>query len=163
MYRHLELETQGEVRPDAIGHNATLTIAVLDFTLLINRLIRKARRYRVITQQEAEYLGSMAEGGPPAESTRDLLCRKGAPDFPYAALHFSTFIWQAAEAAEDDAQARAGFMLAQFVLSEESPERDSFWATKLLRELYDAHAESAQPLVEFAAGGATQSLEVKGY
>ena len=140
-----------------------MTIAVLDFTLLIKRLIRKARRYRVITQQEADYLGSMAEGGPPAESTRDLLCRKGAPDFPYAALHFSTFIWQAAEAAEDDAQARAGFMLAQFVLSEESPERDSFWATKLLRELYDAHAESAQPLVEFAAGGATQSLEVKGY
>lgn len=163
MYRHLELETQGEVRPDAIGHNATLTIAVLDFTLLINRLIRKARRYRVITQQEADYLGSMAEGGPPAESTRDLLSRKGAPDFLYAALHFSTFIWQTAEAAEDDTRARAGFMLAQFVLSEESPERDSFWATKLLRELYAAHAESSQQLVEFAAEGATQSLEAKSY
>ena len=163
MYRHSESKTQGEVRPDAIGHNATLTIAVLDFTLLITRLIRKARRYRVISQQEADYLSSMADGGPPAESTRDLICRKGAPDFLYAALHFSTFIWQTAEAAEDDVRARAGFMLAQFVLSEESPERDSFWATKLLRELYDAHAESTEQLFEFETERATQSLEAKNY
>jgi hypothetical protein len=47
----------------------------------------------------------------------------------------------AGDAAESYVKARAGYRLAQFVLSKESPGCDSFWATKLLQELYDAHAE----------------------
>ncbi len=41
-----------------------------------------------------------------------------------------------------DADAKAGYKLAQFVLLQESPAHESYWAAKLLRELYDAHAES---------------------
>ena len=109
---------------------------------MLNRLIQKARKCRVITLEEADYLGAMAQDSAFAESTRELVGSKGAPDFLYAALHFSTLIWQTGDAREDDAGARAGYVLAQFVLSQESPGHDAFWANKLLRELYDAHAES---------------------
>jgi len=90
----------------------------------------------------------MAQNSIPASSTRGLVGEKGAPDFQYAALHFSTMIWQAGDAAEDDEMARAGYMLSQFALSQESPGHDIFWASKLLRELYDAHAESRPAPVE---------------
>jgi len=109
---------------------------------MLNRLIQKARRCGVVSRDEADYLRSMAQNSIPASSTRGLVGDKGAPDFQYAALHFSTMIWQAGDAADDEEKARAGYMLAQFVLSQESPGHDIFWATKLLRELYDAHAES---------------------
>jgi hypothetical protein len=118
---------------------------------MITRLILKAKKHRVITQHEADYLISMAQNSRPAASTRALVSSKGAPDFLYAALYFSTMIWQSGEAAESDAKARAGYMLAQFVLSQESPGYDSSWATKLLRELCDAHAESTQDTVAYVA------------
>jgi len=85
-----------------------VTIAVLNYTLMLNRLIQKARRSGVISRDEADYLRSMAQNSIPASSTRGLVGEKGAPDFQYAALHFSTMIWQAGDAAEDDAKARQG-------------------------------------------------------
>ncbi len=121
-----------------------MTMVVLDYTLLITRLIRKARKKGAITKCEADYLISMAQNSLPAASTNALVSSKGAPDFLYASLFFSTMVWQAGDAADNDAYARAGFMLAQFVLSQESPGYDSYWAAKLLREFYDAHAESTR-------------------
>lgn len=119
---------------------------------MLNRLIQKARRHGVISLDEADYLRAMAQNSMPASSTRGLVGDKGAPDFQYAALHFSTMIWQAGDAADDDAKARAGYMLAQFALSQESPGHDIFWASKLLREFYDAHAESTADAVASVAG-----------
>ena len=118
---------------------------------MITRLILKAKKHGAITHHEADYLSSMAQNSVPAVSTRELVSSKGAPDFLYAALHFSTMIWQSGDAAECDVRARAGYELAQFVLSQESPGYDSFWATKLLRELYDAHAEPTRHTVGCAA------------
>ncbi len=107
-------------------------------------MIRKAARHGAISQYDADYLGAMAESSMPASSTMALIVQKGAPDFLYAALYFSTMIWQLGEAAGCDGDARAGYKLAQFALSQESPAHDSYWAAKLLREFYDAHDESAQ-------------------
>jgi hypothetical protein len=118
---------------------------------MINRLILEAKKRGVITQHEADYLRSMVQNSVPAESTRALISSKGAPDFLYAALHFSTMVWWSGDAADCDVRARAGYALAQFVLSQESPGYDSFWATKLLRELYDAHAEPTRHTVGYAA------------
>jgi len=69
----------------------------------------------------------------------------------HAGLHFSTMIWQSGEAADRDAEARAGYKLAQFMLSIESPSHDSYWAAKLLREFYVAHEESTQDTVPYVA------------
>ena len=118
---------------------------------MLNRLIQKASRCGVISVAEADYLRAMAQNSIPASSTRGLVGDKGAPDFQYAALHFSTMIWQAGDAAEDDAKARAGYMLAQFVLSQESPGHDIFWATKLLRDFYDTHAEATSDAAAYVA------------
>jgi len=116
---------------------------------MLSRLVSKARKRGVLSQDETDYLRSMVQNSLPATTTRGLVGEKGAPDFQYAALHFSTMIWQAGDAAEDEAKARAGYMLAQFVLSQESPGHDIFWASKLLRELYDEHAESTLDPVEY--------------
>jgi len=62
----------------------------------------------------------------------------------FSALYFSTLIWQSGDATQSYVKADAGYKLAQFVLTQESPGCDSFWATKLLHELYDAHAEPIQ-------------------
>ena len=128
-----------------------MTIVVLKYTLMITGLIRKANRRGAITQHKADYLFSMAQNSFPAASTMALVSNKGAPDFLYAALYFSTMIWQSGDAAESDLRARAGYTLARFVLSQESPGYDSFWATKLLRELYDAHAEPTRHPDGYAA------------
>jgi len=121
-----------------------VTIAVLDYTLSIVRLIRKAKRSGTITSCEADRLTVMARESFPGESTRALVSKKGAPDFTYAALYFSTLVWQMGEACECDTEARAGYALAQFVLSQESYWGDTYLAAKLLRELYDAHSSEAQ-------------------
>ncbi len=128
-----------------------MTIVVLKYKLMITGLIRKAKKRGAITQHEADYLFSMAQNSFPAASTTALVSNKGAPDFLYAALYFSTMIWQSGEAAENDVKARAGYKLAQFVLSQESPAHDSYWAAKLLREFYDAHKESTQGTVAYVA------------
>ncbi len=128
-----------------------MTIVVLNYTLMITNLIRKAKKRGAITHQEADFLISTAEHSLPAELTRALVSTKGAPDFLYAALYFSTMIWQSGDAAESDVKARAGYTLARFVLSQESPGHDSYWAAKLLRELYDAHQESTSDSVGYVA------------
>ncbi len=124
-----------------------MTVVVLKYTLMIANSIRKARQQRAITQCEADYLIAMSEDSLPASSTRALIGAEGAPDFLYAALHFSTMIWQSGEAAGRDMEARAGYKLATFLLSQESPEHDSLWAAKLLREFYEAHEGSTQKAV----------------
>jgi hypothetical protein len=128
-----------------------VTIVVLNFTLMITVLIRKAKKRGAITQHEADYLISMAQYGLPAASTTALVSNKGAPDFLYAALYFSTMIWQSGDAAENDVNARAGYKLAQFVLSQESAGHDSYWEAKLLREFYEAHEEATQDTVGYVA------------
>ncbi len=60
-------------------------------------------------------------------------------------------IWQSGDAAENDVKARAGYTLARFVLSQESPGHDPYWAAKLLREFYDAHKESRPDTVGYVA------------
>ena len=119
-----------------------MSIGVLKYNWKITRTIRKAKRQGAISQGEADYLKAMAAASDFASSTIGLISAKGAPDFLYAALYFSTLVWQSREAAGCDAKAESGYKLARFVLTQESPAHESFWATKLLRELYDAHAES---------------------
>ena len=94
-----------------------MTIVVLKYTLMIANSIRKARQQRAITQCEADYLIAMSEESYPAASTRELIGAQGAPDFLYAALYFSTMIWQSGEAAGRDMEARAGYKLAYFLLA----------------------------------------------
>ena len=149
LYSDTQNRKRKEILRDPNGYESSLTIAVLNYTLMLTRLIPKAKKRGAISQDEADYLRSMTQYSLPAESTRELVGHKGAPDFLYAALHFSTMIWQSGDAAENDVEARAGYMLAQFVLSQESPGHDSFWATKLLREFYDDHAGSTQPAVGY--------------
>ena len=124
-----------------------MTILVLHFRLMISAMIRKAKERGVITGNEAGYLVQMAQDGSPAVSTMALVKSKGSPDFLYSALYFSTMIWQRGEAADSEAEGRAGYKLAQFVLSQKAPEHDSYWAAKLLREFYDAHKNSTQEMV----------------
>ena len=139
------------VQSEAIEQVSTMTIVVLSYTLSITNLIRKANKRGAITQHEADYLISMAQHSLPAELTRALVSTEGAPDFLYAALYFSTMIWQSGDAADNDVTARAGYALARFVLSHESPGHDPYWATKLLREFYDAHQESTSDSVGYVA------------
>jgi len=134
-----------------------VTIVVLDYTLLMTRMIRKANRCGAITPREADYLREAAQNGISAESTRAFVSGNSAPDFPYAALYFSTLVWQQGEASERDFEARAGYELAQFVLWQEYPGHESYWSTKLLRELYIAHAEVAEQAAEAAVSEQTQA------
>ena len=121
-----------------------MTIVVLHFRLTISGMIRKARKCGAVTRIEADYLMQMAQDGLPAATTMALVRDKGSPDFLYAALYFSTLIWQSGESADDEAEARAGYKLAEFVLSQKAPDHDSYWAAKLLREFYEAHEKSTQ-------------------
>jgi hypothetical protein len=68
----------------------------------------------------------------------------GAPDFLYAALHFSILIWQSGEATGRDEEASAGYKFANFALSYESPDHDPLWAAKLLRDFYEAAVAEQQ-------------------
>lgn len=124
-----------------------MTVVVLKYTLMIANSIRKARQQRAITQCEADYLIAMSEDSVPASSTRALIAAEGAPDFLYAALYFSTMIWQSGEAAGRDAKARTGYKFATFLLSQESSEHDPYWSANLLRDFYEAHEESTQKAV----------------
>jgi hypothetical protein len=121
-----------------------MTINVLQYTREITSAIRDAERQGAISQFEAVYLHSMVQDSSPAASTMMLVTGKGMPDFLYAALYFSTLVWTLGETAHHDADAQAGYKLAQFVLQKESPAHDPFWAAKLFRELYNAHQESIQ-------------------
>jgi hypothetical protein len=124
-----------------------MTIGSLRYNWQIAKTIRKAARNNAISQDEAGYLNAMAKTSLPASSTTDLIAQNGAPDFLYAALYFSTMIWQSNESAGHYANAQAGYKLAQFALLRESPGHEPYWATKLLRDFYDAHCESTRNAV----------------
>lgn len=128
-----------------------MSIEVLKYNRKISSTIRKARTQGAISEHEAGYLKAMAATSDSASSTTALIGAEGVPDFLYAALYFSTSIWQSGEAAGCDAEAKAGYKLARFVLSQESAAHESYWATKLLRELYDAHEESSLDGIASAA------------
>ncbi len=121
-----------------------MTISVLQYTREIASAIRDAERQGMVSQLEADYLHSMVENSSPAASTMTQITGKGMPDFLYTALYFSTLVWTLGETAHRDADAQAGYKLAQFVLQKESPAHDPYWAAKLFRELYSAHEELLQ-------------------
>ena len=128
-----------------------MSIGVLQYNWKITATIRKARILGAVSQHEADYLDAMATASSAASSTIALVSTRGAPDFLYAALYFSTSLWQSGEADGRDAEAKAGYKLAQFILSQESPAHEPHWAAKLLREFYDAHEETAQDAIASAA------------
>ena len=121
-----------------------MAIGQLKFNWKITGTIRQAERQGAVSREEADYLKAMATASAAASSTVALIIAKGAPDFLYAALYFSTLLWQSSEADGRNAEANAGYKLALFVLSQESPAHESNWAAKLLRELYDAHEEKSR-------------------
>ena len=120
-----------------------MSLGILQYNWKIDSTLRQAKKEGAISTSEYDYLRAMVEESAPAASTAALINANGVPDFLYAALFFSTLIWQSGEVAGRDDEAQAGHKLATFVLHEESPEHDPYWATKLLRGLYDAHQEAA--------------------
>ena len=120
-----------------------MAVGILQYEWRIIKAIRQAEKQGAVSQSESDYLCVMAEESVQAVSTAALVNANGAPDFLYAALFFSTLIWQSGEVAGRDAEAQAGYKLATFVLGDESPEHDPYWAAMLLRGLYDAHQEAA--------------------
>ena len=120
-----------------ILRESNMSIGLLKYSWKISGAIRTARRQGAISGQESDYLKSKVSASDAASSTAALISARGTPDFLYAALYFSTLLWQSGEAAQCDANAKAGFKLAQFILSQESPAHESYWAAKLLRELYE--------------------------
>jgi len=119
-----------------------MAIGILQYGWRINSTIRQAQKQGAISQQDVDYLCAMAEKSVPASSTAALINAKGVPDFLYAALYFSTMIWHSGEVAGRDAEAQAGYKLANFVLQNAPSEYDPYWAAKLLYDLYDAHEEA---------------------
>ena len=120
-----------------------MAVGILQYDWKIGATIREAAKQGVISQSEDDYLRAMVAESVPASSTEALIYAKGAPDFLYAALFFSTLIWQSGEVAGRDVDAQAGYKLAKFALHNETPEHDPYWAANLLRGLYDAHQEAA--------------------
>lgn len=120
-----------------------MSIGLMKYNWKISGAIRRAERQGAISRLESDYLRSKVSASGAASSTAALINAKGAPDFLYAALYFSTLLWQSGEANGKTGEAKAGYKLAQFVLSEESPAHESCWAAKLLRELYAAHEENS--------------------
>ena len=123
-----------------------MSIGLLKYSWKISGAIRTARRQGALSMQESDYLKSMVTTSGAASSTAMLINAEGSPDFLYAALYFSTLLWQSGEASGNIAEAKAGYKLAQFVLSQESPAHEPYWAAKLLRELYDAHEDNSQQI-----------------
>lgn len=120
-----------------------MTLGILQYNWKIDSTIRRAEKQGAISTSEHDYLCAMVEESVPASSTAALINANGMPDYLYAALFFSTLIWQSGELDGRDDEAQAGHKLATFVLHEESPAHDPYWAASLLRGLYDAHQEAA--------------------
>lgn len=128
-----------------------MAVPILKYTVMIKTSIRSAQRNGAISTREAEFLQSMAKSSDATTSTVALINDNSAPDFLYAALYFSTHIWQSGEAADRDSDACAGYRFAQFLLSQEAPTHDRRWAARLLCELYDAHKDATPDPILFAA------------
>ena len=128
-----------------------MAMLILKYTLMIKTSIRNALKSGAISTHEAEYLNRMAKSSDTTTSTVALINDRGAPDFLYAALYFSTNIWALGEAVGRDADACAGYKFAQFLLSQEAPAHQPCWAARLLREFYDAHTDSMRASLPSAA------------
>ena len=92
-----------------------MSIGLLKYSWKISGAIRTARRQGAISGQESDFLKSRVSASGAASQTAALINAKGAPDFLYAALYFSTLLWQSGEANGEIAGAKAGYGLAQFV------------------------------------------------
>ena len=124
-----------------------MAMSILKYMVMIKTSIRSALQSGAISPHEAENLHEMAQCSQATTSTAALINDKGAPDFLYAALHFSTSIWALGEAVGRDADACAGYKFAQYLLLQEAPEHELCWAARLLRELHEAHTDSmAEPI-----------------
>ncbi len=128
-----------------------MAMLILKYTLMIKTSIRSALKSGAISTPEAEYLHEMAKYSDAMTSTAALINDKGAPDFLYAALHFSTNIWALGEAVGRDADACSGYKFAQYLLSQEAPAHEPCWAAKLLREFYETHTDSMRAPLSSAA------------
>ena len=128
-----------------------MAMSILKYTVMIKTSIRSALKSGAISTHEAENLHEMTRCSNATTSTAALINDKGAPDFLYAALHFSTNIWALGEAVGRDADACTGYKFAQYLLSQEAPEHELWWATRLLREFHEAHTDSMSALVPTAA------------
>ena len=110
----------------------------------MNGLIRRARWQGAITQEEASVLYAMVTESDPASATKAFMLEKGAPDRLYAALYFTTLIWQSNAAKGDQVKSSAGFKLAQHIIAQEYPGDDPRWSEQLFREFFEAHEETAR-------------------
>ena len=128
-----------------------MTVALSTFHTEITRSIRAAQLHGEITRREGDCLVSMAKNSFPAASTTALINEGGAPDYLYAQLYFSTLVWQSGDATARKTQAMAGQKLARFILTQEMPDHDRCWASKLLREFYDAHVASSGDTIAHVA------------
>ena len=86
--------TDSLLRVALTPQESKMSIGVLQYNWKISATIRKARIQGAVSQQEADYLDAMATASSAASSTLALINARGAPDFLYAALYFSTSVWQ---------------------------------------------------------------------
>ena len=128
-----------------------MTVVASTFRSQITTSIRAAQLHGEITQREGDCLVSMAKNSFPAASTTALINDGGAPDYLYAKLYFATMVWQSGDAADRKTQAMAGQKLSRFILTEEMPDHDRCWASKLLRDFYDAHAAASEVTIAHVA------------
>ena len=128
-----------------------MTVVVPKFRAKITSSIRAAHAEGEITRRECDCLCLMASNSFPAASTSALINDGGAPDYLYTELYFATLVWQSGDAAERVTQAAAGQKLSRFILSRQLPDHDPCWASKLLREFYDAHQASAEDTIAHVA------------
>ena len=128
-----------------------MTVAVPKFRTRITESIRAAQLHGEITRREGDCLVSMASNSFPAASTTALINAGGAPDYLYTELYFATLVWQSGDALERSTQAMAGQKLARFILSQEKPDHDRCWASRLLREFYDAHVAASEDTIAHVA------------
>ena len=123
-----------------------MSIGLLKYSWKISATIRTAKRQGAISGQESDYLKSKVSASGAASRVAALINAKGAPDFLYAALYFSTLLWQSGEANGETAEANAGYKLAQFVLSQESPVHEPCWAAETAAgTLRSARGEESDP------------------
>lgn len=128
-----------------------MTVVISTFRTEITKSIRAAQLHGEITQREGDCLVSMAGNSFPAAATTALIHDGGAPDYLYAQLFFATLVWQSGDATDRKTQAMAGQKLARFILMQEMPDHDRCWASKLLREFYDAHVASSGDTIAHVA------------
>ena len=128
-----------------------MTVVVPIFRTKITTRIRAAQQDDAITEREGDCLVLMAGNSFAAASTNALINDGGAPDYLYAELYFATLVWQSGDASGRCTQAKAGQKLSRFILSRAETDHDPCWASKLLREFYDAHQDASRETIAHVA------------